>query len=341
LIACLLIILLSIFILPLFVKKIEENLEIFLFIMGVLAVAVAKLLNLDLIIKVLTNKYMYFIVAAVFLGGLLFKFTAERLSNAIGHILNKIPIQVFVFILVVILGLISSVITAIISALFLVEIINKLPLDRKTKIKIDIVSCFSIGLGAVLTPIGEPLSTIVVSKLNVDFWYMLNHLGIMIIPGIVFFALLAAIIVTKNMSTGDNENVAVEKESYKEIIIRAAKIFLFIIALDFLGEGFKPIIDTYIIKLNGMCLYWLNMVSAILDNATLASAEISAKMTAEQITAILMGLLISGGMMVPGNIPNIISASKLKITSKEWIKLGVPLGLIVMAVYFVIIFFII
>ena len=51
-----------------------------------------------------------------------------------------------------------------------------------------------------------------------------------------------------------------------------------------------------------------------------------------------MGLLISGGMMIPGNIPNIISAGKLKIKSSEWIKLGVPLGLVIMIVYYVILF---
>jgi predicted cation transporter len=51
-----------------------------------------------------------------------------------------------------------------------------------------------------------------------------------------------------------------------------------------------------------------------------------------------MGLLIAGGMLVPGNIPNIISASKLGITSKEWARLGVPIGLVSMVIYFVIIF---
>ena len=59
-----------------------------------------------------------------------------------------------------------------------------------------------------------------------------------------------------------------------------------------------------------------------------------------QINAVLMGLLIAGGMLIPGNIPNIISAGKLGITSKEWAKLGVPLGLITMAIYFVWIFYI-
>jgi predicted cation transporter len=54
-----------------------------------------------------------------------------------------------------------------------------------------------------------------------------------------------------------------------------------------------------------------------------------------------MGLLVSGGMLIPGNIPNIISASKLKITSSEWAKLGIPLGLILLVIYYVILFVII
>ena len=82
------------------------------------------------------------------------------------------------------------------------------------------------------------------------------------------------------------------------------------------------------------------MISAVLDNATLTAAEISPEMSLEQIKAVLMGLLIAGGMLIPGNIPNIISAHKLKITSKEWAKLGIPIGLVMMVIYFGIIFII-
>ena len=94
-------------------------------------------------------------------------------------------------------------------------------------------------------------------------------------------------------------------------------------ALEMIGSGFKPIVDNYILNLGGPFLYWINMSSAVLDNATLAAAEISSKMSQQKINAVLIGLLVSGGMMIPGNIPNIISAGKLKIKSKEWIKLGV------------------
>jgi predicted cation transporter len=49
-----------------------------------------------------------------------------------------------------------------------------------------------------------------------------------------------------------------------------------------------------------------------------------------------MGLLIAGGMLIPGNIPNIICAKKLSIKSREWARFGVPLGLAMMAGFFII-----
>jgi predicted cation transporter len=127
-------------------------------------------------------------------------------------------------------------------------------------------------------------------------------------------------------------------ETLKDVVMRAVKVYVFIMALVLLGDGFKPIIFTYFTQIPSTILFWVNMVSAILDNATLAAAEIGPALSELQIKSILMGLLIAGGMLIPGNIPNIISAGKLGITSKEWARLGVPMGLVSMAIYFVIIF---
>ena len=88
--------------------------------------------------------------------------------------------------------------------------------------------------------------------------------------------------------------------------------------------------------MNPFSLYWLNIVSAVLDNATLAAAEISVQMDVSTIKAILMGLMISGGMLIPGNIPNIICANKLQISSKEWAYTGLPIGVLLMVGYFII-----
>ena len=43
-------------------------------------------------------------------------------------------------------------------------------------------------------------------------------------------------------------------------------------------------------------------------------------------------------MLIPGNIPNIIAAGKMGITSKEWARYGVPLGFALLLIYFAILF---
>ena len=58
-------------------------------------------------------------------------------------------------------------------------------------------------------------------------------------------------------------------------------------------------------------------------------------MPIDTIKDALAGLLIAGGILIPGNIPNIICANKLSIKSKEWAVFGVPLGLAMMIGFFV------
>src|SRR6266478_4437295 len=64
-------------------------------------------------------------------------------------------------------------------------------------------------------------------------------------------------------------------ENIKGVVIRAFKVYLFVMALVLLGTGLTPIVDKYLIHVTAPALYWINMVSAVLDNATLAAAEIS------------------------------------------------------------------
>src|SRR4030095_749393 len=123
-------------------------------------------------------------------------------------------------------------------------------------------------------------------------------------------------------------------EDPSEVWIRTVKVFAFVAALVLLGTGLTPLVDRFVLRLPAALLFWVNMISAILDNATLAAAEISVAMSRDQVTAALLGLLVSGGMLIPGNIPNIVAAGHLKITSRAWAKIGVPVGLIMMGLYF-------
>lgn len=321
--------------LPFLVKEVEHNLEVFLFIMGVSAAITSGMLDRHLIEKALMDPIN--ITIAVLVAGLLTKWLQGPIERSIFTASRLLTPRLFFALTVIVLGLASSIITAIIAAIILVMVINVLPLDRSSEIRFTILACFSIGLGAALTPIGEPLSTITIHKLNEDFFFLLSLIGPLVIPAVLIFGLLTFFLVKPHRSSkglvGDRE-----KEGYKEILFRAAKIYLFVMGLTFLGHGFEPLINEYIIDLHPMLLYWINIISAVLDNATLAAAEISPAMSTETIRAVLLGLIISGGMLIPGNIPNIIAAGKLNITSKEWARFGVPLGLFTMVVYFIVLF---
>jgi predicted cation transporter len=328
--------------LPFLFRRVEENLELFLFIMGICAALISGIMDFKLIMKALEEPIM--IALAVLVAGLLFHFMKDRIARYAGKLLAKTALPVVVFAIIFGLGLISSVITAIIAAIILVELIALLPLKKEQKTIIAVIACFSIGLGATLTPIGEPLATIAISKLNKDFFYLLGLLGWYIIPATFALALAGALYTLRYSRTSDVISSATpstdipEASSIKETVIRALKVYLFVMALVFLGEGFQPLINAFIINLDCRLLYWVNTVSAVLDNATLTAAEVSSKMTTEQVKAILMGLLISGGMLVPGNIPNIVCASRLKISSRDWAKIGLPIGFVLMAFYFVVLF---
>jgi predicted cation transporter len=321
--------------LPFFVKKIEENLEIFLFAMGVLAVTVSAQWAYPLVKEGLLEPIK--ITAAVLVAGLLFKVLRPAFRKAVGSAMSSLGVKTFAFAIVVVLGLVSSVMTAIIAALLLVEVIDCMKLDRRDEIKIVVIACFAIGMGAVLTPLGEPLATIVIAKLRgepyrASFWFLFTEFWCFVLPGVLGFGALAAVIVKKGPENeGLKEN---REEGIGDILVRSAKTYLFVMALVFLGTGFKPIIDAYISKLPATGLFWLNSISAILDNATLAAAEVGPLMTKAQLVFALIGLIIAGGMLIPGNIPNIISAGKLRIKSKEWIAIGAPVGAVAMVIYF-------
>jgi predicted cation transporter len=350
---------------PFMVKKIEHNLEAFLFVMGILAVTISSFYNKEalvaalgytehqveligwnreIVMEAIEEPIVKGIVPAVLVAGLLFHYGKSLVQRAMNSITKVVPVKIIVFLIVAILGLSASMITAIIAALLLVELMNCMPFDRQTKINIIIIACFSIGLGAVLTPVGEPLSTIAITKLqgdpyNAGFFFLFNQLAIYIIPGCLAMGLLAMFFTGKAKAM---ECKVTEEEDggLRDVVIRALKVYIFVMALLLLGGGMKVIIDKYILGISPEIIYWVNMVSAILDNATLTAAEISPRMDVVQIQAVLMGLLVAGGMLIPGNIPNIICAGKMGISSKEWAKLGLPLGLVLMAIYFVWVFYI-
>ncbi|HEX7364688.1 MAG TPA: DUF1646 family protein [Dehalococcoidia bacterium] len=337
---------LSVLILPFVIKKIEQNLEPFFLLMGVVAVTISGLWNWELVTESLKAPVMIgsvpigiFQVVLVF--GLLVHYFNKPFTRSTVSLANKMGPVWFIALLIIVLSLISSVVSVIVTACILAEVIAALPFNRPDKIKIVVITCFAVGLGAGLTPLGEPLSTILVQKLagapyHAGFLFPMQNLGLYIVPGVLAISIFAALIIGRKINFNAGEIEAEYSETLTTVIMRAVKVYMFIAALILLGEGLKPLVIWYFTKVPAWALFWINSLSAVLDNATLTAVEIGPTMTMPQIVSTAMALLIAGGMLIPGNIPNIVAAGRLKIKMKEWAIIGVPVGMVLMIIYFVI-----
>jgi predicted cation transporter len=107
-------------------------------------------------------------------------------------------------------------------------------------------------------------------------------------------------------------HLVAESHSWAPVLIRAGKVYIFIVGLVTLSAGIRPIVDAWLHHLPAALLFWINTISAVLDNATLAAIEIGPALNVSQQRYAMLGLLISGGMLIPGNIPNIVVASRAR-----------------------------
>jgi predicted cation transporter len=219
----------------------------------------------------------------------------------------------------------------VIAALILVEAVALLKLDRQSETAAVVLACFAIGLGAALTPVGEPLGTIAISALNADFWYLVRLLGAFVVAGIIIVGSVSLFLPAKY---GHSLKADAHTERWSEIFLRAGKVYIFVAGLVGLSWGLRPLVDEYIRQMPQWALFWINSISAIVDNATLTAAEIGPSLSHSQQRGVLMGLLISGGMLIPGNIPNIVAAGRLGISSREWARVGLIAGFPLMLLCF-------
>ena len=109
---------------PFLSKRIEKQLEAFLFVIGCLAVTISGLWSWHLVKEALVDPIK--ITLAVLVAGLIFKFIRPKIGKWAHAFARKFGYSTLFFIIVVGLGLSSSVITAIIAALILAEVISVL-----------------------------------------------------------------------------------------------------------------------------------------------------------------------------------------------------------------------
>ena len=268
------------------------------------------------------------ITIAVIVAGVLFGLMRERLDSYFDRLRRRVSRPVLTAASIFLLALLSSLVTVIVAALMLLEVIGLLRLRGQERIRVAVAGCFAIGRATALTPLGGPLSTLAASSLKLPFFGLFELLG----PWILFSTAAASILAgyfARGVQLEIPDDVHV-RESGSAAFLQGAKVYVFIAGLVLVSHAYEPVVTRFVQALSDSSLFWINTVSAVLDNATLVSLEVH-NMTAPRARHAIIALLVSGGMLIPGNIPNIVSAGPLKIRSTEWARIG----LIGLALYFV------
>jgi predicted cation transporter len=227
---------------PLLIRRIERNLEAFLFLMGVCAVAISRSWHIDIVEEAIHEPIVIGIVLSVLVLGLIAHYIRPDFLRRINDmLLDRVTMRVIFLETVVVLGLLSAIITPILSFFVLVEAVNHLPLTRRTRAKITILGCFSIFLGAALALVDGPSSSISITKMQgalpsaaflpVGLQSMYLILSILVLGLISIFFAEEKVNATRKQTC---KNVS----AHKRIAIWSARVCMFTGALLLVGVAF-------------------------------------------------------------------------------------------------------
>jgi predicted cation transporter len=320
---------------PITWHRIERNIELYFLVLGLISASFAGVLDMPTAVHAATEPIPT--SAAVIAAGSLFALMRGRLDEAFEAIRVRIPRPILAALAVFAVAILSSLITAIVAVLVLVEIVGMMRPSARAQVNATIAGCFAIGICSVLTPLGGPLSTLAASALGLGFWGLFKLLGGYVLPGTIACALIAGVLIGSEAEAEPRMTRIVFRETLRDALVQGMKIYAFIAGVRLIAETFEPVVRGYVNLLGDGPLFWANSISAVLDNATLVALEVH-RMDPHWARAAIIALLLSGGMLIPGNVPNIVAAGAMRISSGEWARLGVPMGLVLMCIYFALLF---
>lgn len=235
------------------------------------------------------------------------------------------------------------------------------------------VICFSaaIGISALLTTVGEPLSLFIARNLGEGTGYLLRTYGGIVTINVVLLAGMAWWFAARAKSlpetveqkmvrevheaeaelakAGDGKEVrealaAVEEfeeehhdfaHHLDQLLHSTSKLFFFVIGLMLYGEAVKPVAAHIFGNMHPIAAFFGNSISAVADNALLGLLEVQAGMAQSVVFVLGLSLAFWGVGLVPGNVCNIVLKEKLGISFGAWARYGIPVALVLAAVNFV------
>lgn len=321
---------------PLVSRWVESHLELFLLGVGAAAVTISGGWSVDFVYKTLQSPVnVAFIVLVV---SVIFNNYSRYIFRVLFIFFKALEPKYSFALLIFALGVASSLVSVTVAALVLAEVLQVVHLEHEKMVHITVFACYAIALGAVLTPLAEPMGLVINNALSgapyhADFFFLMRHFSGWILPALVVLAVVAGY-TARHAGAGLQMYIREDKETYSSVLRRTWHIYMFVAALHLISTGLRPLAQSTITHLGGKVLFFANAVSVIIDNATLAAIEIVPTITPTDLTYMVIGLAAFGSMLVQGNLPNIVAAEKLGIKSREWAAVAVPTGLALMAGYF-------
>ncbi|MGN1058725.1 MAG: DUF1646 family protein, partial [Candidatus Avelusimicrobium sp.] len=163
---------------PLASRWVESHLELFLLGVGAAAVTVSGGWSVDFLYE--TLNYPVNVAFIVLIVSVIFNNYSRYIFRVLFAFFKKMEPRYSFAVLIFLLGMTSSLVSVTVSALVLAEVLKVVNLERTATVRITVFACYAIGLGAVLTPLAEPLGLIINNALsvpphNADFFFLLKH----------------------------------------------------------------------------------------------------------------------------------------------------------------------
>jgi predicted cation transporter len=319
---------------PVVSRSIEEQIEIFFLAIGLLAMTLAGAWRWEVAGR--AAQVPMGITLTVIAADVVFGRLRGLMDRALASIQARVARPLLCGGTVFVIALLSAMLTAIVAALMLAELVELMRLGPRARLRVTVAGCFAIGLGSSLTPLGGPLSTLAASGLGMGFGGLFAMLAPYVLPGVAACAIVAGLFASGDdgaSASAAAPTLILIRESFVRAVIRGLKVYVFIAGLVLVGDAFGSLAAHYVPMLGHSTLFWANTISAAMDNATLVALEIHTMDMARAREAII-ALLVAGGMLIPGNIPNIVAAGALRIGAGAWAKIGIPMGLVMLGSYF-------
>ncbi len=258
------------------------------------------------------------------------------------------------------LGSVSVVVMAVLGGIFFSTVQE---VTRRDYTACAVLYAAAIGISALLTTVGEPLSLFLARTLGQGNGYLLRTFGPIVALNILALACGAWMLARRAKPLHEHaeermmrdvhraertrlarkEGTAVadalasveefEQETHDfshhldDVLHSTSKLYFFILGLLLFSEAVRPLADLLLARLPLPGLFFGNALSAVADNALLGLLEIQRGMPRERVLVAGLSLAFWGVGLVPGNVCNVVLKEKLKIPFGRWALIGMPCAL--------------